>query len=118
MKGMAIHARAALFGWLFASTHQPRTGPAAHSTIERGYFGHIPGRSRHHLCSSALQYTLAIKNEYLRSSAPLSKVVYDDTIKNLNNALGLHSYISRVQGQKLKAKNEIRIASVFKRGPD
>jgi len=63
------------------------------------------------------EYTLALKNDYLRSSPPLSRVVYDDTIKNLKNALGLHSSISRVQGQKLKAKNEIRIASVFKRGP-
>ena len=35
----------------------------------------------------------------------------------LNNSLGLHSFISRRQGHKLKGKNEIRIASVFKRGP-
>jgi UTP pyrophosphatase len=62
-------------------------------------------------------YTLAIKNEYLRSSLSLSKVVYDGKINVLNNALGLHSSISRVQGHKRKAKNEIRIASVFKRGP-
>ena len=62
-------------------------------------------------------YTLAIKNAYLRSSPPLNKVVYDDKINVLNNVLGLHSYISRIQGHKLKAKNEIRIASVFKRGP-
>jgi predicted metal-dependent hydrolase len=62
-------------------------------------------------------YTRALKNDYLRSSPPLSKVVYDVTIKNLKNALGLHSSISRVQGKKLKAKNEIRRASVFKRCP-
>ena len=62
-------------------------------------------------------YTLAIKNEYLRSSPPLSKVIYDDKITLLNNSLGLHSFISRRQGYKLKGKNEIRIASVFKRGP-
>ena len=62
-------------------------------------------------------FTFAIKNEFLRSSPPLSKVVYDDKINVLNNVLGLHSYISRIQGHKLKAKNEIRIASVFKRGP-
>ena len=51
--------------------------------------------------------TLAIKNEFWRSSPPLSKVVYYDKINVINNALGLHSYISRVQGHKLKAKNEI-----------
>ena len=63
------------------------------------------------------KYTLTIKNEYLRSSPPLSKVLYDDKIDVLNNALGLHRFISRVQGHKLKAKKEIKIASVFKRGP-
>jgi predicted metal-dependent hydrolase len=63
------------------------------------------------------EYTLALKNDYLRMSAPLSRVVYDDKIRIRSNALGLHSFTSRVQGHKLKAKNEIRIASVFKRGP-
>ncbi len=35
----------------------------------------------------------------------------------LHQALGLHSFVSRVQGGKLKAKNEIRIGSVFKSVP-
>ena len=63
-------------------------------------------------------YTLAIKNEYLRQSSPLSKVIYDDKIDTIHNALGLHSYVSRVQGAKLKAKKEIRIGSVFKQAPE
>ncbi len=62
-------------------------------------------------------FTLEIKNEYLRQSKPVSKVVYDDKIHVINHALGLHTFVSRVQGAKLKAKNEIRIASVFKRVP-
>jgi len=64
------------------------------------------------------EYTLAIKNEYLRKSSPLSKVIYDDKIDTIHNALGLHSYVSRVQGAKLKAKKEIRIGSVFKQAPE
>ena len=64
------------------------------------------------------QYTLALKNSYLRKSAPLSKVEYDDKIDVINNALGLHTHISRVQGNKLRAKKEIRIASLFKRTPE
>ncbi len=35
----------------------------------------------------------------------------------LHHALGLHSFISRVQGSKLKAKHEIRVDSIFKRVP-
>jgi UTP pyrophosphatase len=59
-------------------------------------------------------YTLAIKNQYLRQSQPLSKVVFDDKISLSHQALGLHSYVARVQGNKLKAKNEIRISSRLK----
>ena len=63
-------------------------------------------------------YTCEIKNRYLKKSAPLSKVVYDDKIHVIKNALGTHSYVSRVQGGKLKAKNEIRIAALFKVVPE
>lgn len=59
-------------------------------------------------------YVLSIKNQYLRQSSPLSKVVYDDKIDVLHQALGLHTFVSRVQGSQLKAKNEIRVGSVFK----
>lgn len=62
-------------------------------------------------------YVQALKNQYIRKSQPLSKIVYDDKINVINHALGLHTFVSRVQGGKLKAKNEIRIASVFKRAP-
>ncbi len=63
-------------------------------------------------------YTVAIKNQYMKKTSPLSKVVYDGKIHLINNALGLHSYVSRVHGNKLKAKHEIRIASVFKQAPE
>ena len=62
-------------------------------------------------------YTVDMKNQFLRQSSPLSKVVYDDKIDVLHNALGLHSFVSRVQGGNLKSKNEIRIGSIFKSAP-
>lgn len=62
-------------------------------------------------------YVLAIKNQFLRQSSPLSKVVYDDKIDVVHQALGLHSFVSRVQGNNLKAKHEIRISSIFKNTP-
>lgn len=62
-------------------------------------------------------YAVDIKNQFLRQSNPLSKVVYDDKIDVIHQALGLHSFVSRVQGKNLKAKNEIRIGSVFKNVP-
>lgn len=63
-------------------------------------------------------YTLQIKNDYLRQSQPLSKVIFDDKISLRHQALGLHSYVARVQGNKIKAKNEIRISSKLKRVPE
>ena len=35
----------------------------------------------------------------------------------VQHALGLHTAISRVQGSRLKAKREIRVASVFRDAP-
>ena len=63
-------------------------------------------------------YVMALKNEFLRSSEPLSKVVFDNRLQVIAHALGTHTQISRVQGNKLKAKREIRVSSLFKEVPD
>jgi len=63
-------------------------------------------------------YVISLKNQYLKKSAPLSQIKYDDKIHIINNALGLHTYVSRVQGNKLKSKHEIRIGSLFKKAPE
>jgi hypothetical protein len=62
-------------------------------------------------------YVMDIKNQYLRQSSPISKIVYDDRLDVLHQALGLHSFVSRIQGNKLKAKNEILIGGVFRNTP-
>jgi len=59
-------------------------------------------------------YTLDIKDRCLRSSPPLSKVAYDAKLHIIRNALGTHTTVSRVQGGKLKAKREIRVAQMFR----
>jgi UTP pyrophosphatase len=64
------------------------------------------------------QYTMDIKQRYMKKTPPLRKVVYDNKIHLINNALGLHQYISKVQGSKLKTQNEIRVASIFKQAPE
>lgn len=62
-------------------------------------------------------YVQDLKIEYLRNADPVAKVAYDSKIHVVQHALGLHTAISRVQGSKLKAKHEIRIASVFRDAP-
>jgi UTP pyrophosphatase len=58
-----------------------------------------------------------LKNRFLRKTPPLSKVVFDGKINVIHHALGLHTFVSRVQGSKLKAKHEIRVGVVFKTAP-
>ena len=42
-------------------------------------------------------YTIDIKNKFLRKSQPLSKVRFDSKLTLTQQALGLHSFVSRVQ---------------------
>jgi hypothetical protein len=43
--------------------------------------------------------------------------VYDSRLHLVQQALGTHTAVSRVQGGNLKAKREIRIASLFRQAP-
>ncbi|WP_153949173.1 M48 family metallopeptidase [Cupriavidus sp. U2] len=76
-----------------------------------------PGRHTIQTDRALYEYTAEIKQEYLRSAPPLHKVGYDARLDTAQHALGLHTAISRVQGGKLKAKKEIRVASLFKEAP-
>ncbi|MBC7499131.1 MAG: M48 family metallopeptidase [Herminiimonas sp.] len=62
-------------------------------------------------------YVITLKNEHIRNGEPISKVAFDNKIHVIQHALGTHTAISRVQGNKLKSKHEIRVASVFKNVP-
>ena len=62
-------------------------------------------------------YTLALKNRCMRSAPPLAKVVFDNQLQVLQHALGTHTTVARVQGGRLKAKREIRVAGLFRDTP-
>ena len=62
-------------------------------------------------------YTMALKTRFMRNAEPLSKVAFDNRLHVIHNALGTHTTIARVQGNKLKAKREIRVAGVFRTAP-
>ena len=63
------------------------------------------------------EYVSGLKQAYMRNAPPLSRVAYDPKMRLLQQALGTHTAVSRVQGGKLKAKREIRVASLFKEAP-
>jgi len=49
-------------------------------------------------------YAVDMKNQFLRQSSPLGKVVYDDKIDVLHQALGLHSFCIQSAGRQLESK--------------
>jgi predicted metal-dependent hydrolase len=62
-------------------------------------------------------YVNGLRSRHMKSAPPLAKVAYDPKLHVLRNALGTHSAVSRVQGGRLQAKREIRIAALFKEAP-
>ena len=64
------------------------------------------------------EYVMDLKHRFLRSSEPLSRITFDSKLHVIAHALGTHTTISRVQGSKLKSKREIRVATLFKEGPE
>jgi hypothetical protein len=62
-------------------------------------------------------YVLECKARHLRNAGKLSRVAFDSKLNVIQNALGTHSRISRVQGTNLKTSRELRVASVFREMP-
>ncbi len=90
--------------------------------ISEGRLGEMLGKkypARHDIRTdkALYDYVLEVKSRFMRSTEPLSKVVFDTTLQTIKNALGIHTTVSRVQGGKLKSKREIRVASLFKTAP-
>ena len=63
-------------------------------------------------------YAQELKARYLRNAGTVNKVLFDNKIHVVRHALGLHTAVSRVQGNRLAAKHEIRIAAMFKQAPE
>ena len=63
------------------------------------------------------EHVQALRSRYLRGADPVHKVCYDSKLQVLQHALGTHTRRSQVQGSQLKAKREIRIATVFREAP-
>lgn len=73
-----------------------------------------PGRHAVQSDKALYGYVMALKQEHLKNAPAIDKVLYDNRLDLTHRALGLHTAISRVQGGKLKAKKEIRVASLFR----
>ena len=63
------------------------------------------------------EYVADLKARHLRTAPPVAKVAWDPRMLAVASTLGTHTAISRVQGGRLKAKREIRIASLLQEAP-
>ncbi|MDF0604843.1 DUF45 domain-containing protein [Neisseriaceae bacterium TC5R-5] len=64
------------------------------------------------------QYVAELKQRYLRNTPVIARVQFDNQQHPMKGTLGTNTFIARVQGSKLKSKNEIRIASLFRDAPE
>jgi hypothetical protein len=90
---------------------------AATGELRDWLLARYPESHRHRNERALYAYAVALKNRHLRQAPPLAKVVYDPRLEVLRNALGLHTRAARVHGNRLNARNEIRVAAVFRRAP-
>ena len=88
------------------------TGRLAETVMQRHREAHAVRDDR-----ALYDYVNTMKSRHMRSAPPLAKVAYDAKLHVVRNALGTHSAVSRIQGDRLQAKREIRIAALFKEAP-
>lgn len=73
-----------------------------------------PGRHAIQSDKALYGYVQELRKDHLKNAPAIDKVLYDNRLDLTHRALGLHSTVSRVQGGRLKAKKEIRVAALFR----
>ena len=63
-------------------------------------------------------YVQELKARVMRKAPPLSKVLFDDKLQVVENALGLHTTSTRIHGQRVHKRREIRVSGLFKDAPE
>jgi predicted metal-dependent hydrolase len=98
---------------VLAQVQELITGNRLGDYLHSRYGGTHDARSDKALHAAATE----LKDRFMRHSPPLDKVIYDSRLQILSHALGTHTRVSRVQGHRLKASREIRVATVFREAP-
>ena len=103
----------------YLQAYPPALQEQVRQLIERGQLAdylsqRYPDRHAVQSDKALYNYATALKQEHLRNAPAIDKVLFDNRLDLTHRALGLHTAVSRVQGGKLKAKKEIRIAALFK----
>ena len=89
--------------------HQQQLG----NWLERRY----PERHEIQSDQALFDYVTELKNRYMRNVSAISKVRYDSKLSVVHHALGLNVRKAQLQGNKIRRKHDIIIASVFREAP-
>ncbi|NDV14341.1 YgjP-like metallopeptidase domain-containing protein [Crenobacter caeni] len=77
-----------------------------------------PGRHTVQSDKALFEYAQALRQRYLKTAPPLSKVLFDNRLDLVRGTLGLQTRVARVQGSRLQRKHEIRVAALFRDAPE
>jgi predicted metal-dependent hydrolase len=108
--------------WKYLGGYPPALLDKVHQLIDRDELGDYlqkrhPGRHEIQSDKALYAYTHALRQEHLRNAPGIDRVWYDSKLDVISKALGMHTAISHVHGSRLKARKEIRIASLFRDTP-
>lgn len=73
-----------------------------------------PGRHPHTTNKLLHGYITELRQRHLKTAPAPQRVLYDDHLIRVDQALGLHTFESRSHGARLRARSEIRIAGLFR----
>ena len=107
----------------YLRAYAPALQAQAHALLAQGQLGALLQRKYpegHSVRSDKALYDYAqeFKARHLRNAGTVNKVLFDSKIHVVRHALGLHTHRTRVQGGRLAARHEIRVAALFKQTPD
>ncbi|MBI1380342.1 MAG: DUF45 domain-containing protein [Planctomycetaceae bacterium] len=87
--------------------------------VARGQLGaHVakryPGRHPYTTNKLLQGYVSELRQRHMKTAPAVARVTYDDHVVAVRDALGLHTFESRVHGSRLRARSEMRIAGLFR----
>lgn len=102
--------------------YSPALVAQAQALLDAGELGPLLARKYpepHEIRSdkALFDYTQEMKQRFMRNAGPLALVAYDAKLKVIQHALGTHTRQTTVQGNRLKSRREIRVATLFREAP-
>ncbi|WP_159667650.1 M48 family metallopeptidase [Andreprevotia sp. IGB-42] len=106
----------------YLAAYPPHLQDQVQALLDRNELGSVlarkyPDRHAVQTDKALYDYVIGLKTRHLKNAVPVTKVYYDNQLDLIGGTLGTNTFAVRVQGSKVRRKNEIRIASLFRDTP-